>query len=115
MKGAEEKVTCQKYQFWGNGKKVSRESRKELVLCATDNGGEIALRSDGRMIPLEGEKGTTGEGGFRVPMMVRWPRVIKPGTKCNEIISMFGWFLTQRSAAVLSSKCIWMATISCRT
>ena len=33
------------------------------------------------MTPFRGEKGTTWEGGFRIPMMVRWPGVIKPGTE----------------------------------
>ena len=33
------------------------------------------------MTPFHGEKGTTWEGGFRIPMMVRWPGVIKPGTQ----------------------------------
>jgi arylsulfatase len=51
------------------------------------------------MIPFKSEKGTTWEGGFRVPMMVRWPGVIKPGTQCNEIISLIDWFPTLAAAA----------------
>jgi hypothetical protein len=38
-----------------------------------------------RMTMFRGEKGTTWEGGFRIPMMVRWPGVVKPGTQVNEI------------------------------
>ena len=33
------------------------------------------------------KKGTTWEGGFRVPSIIRWPGVIEPGTIFNDIIS----------------------------
>ena len=52
-----------------------------IVLYTTDNGAEIALWPDGAMTPFHGEKGTTWEGGLRIPMMVRWPGVVKPGTQ----------------------------------
>ena len=48
---------------------------------------------------FHGEKGTTWEGGFRIPMMVRWPGVIKPGTVYNDIISLIDWFPTLCAAA----------------
>ena len=48
---------------------------------------------------FRGEKGTTWEGGFRIPMMVRWPGVIKPGTQYNDIISLIDWFPTLCAAA----------------
>jgi arylsulfatase len=70
-----------------------------IVLYTTDNGAEIALWPDGAMTPFRGEKGTTWEGGFRIPMMVRWPGVIKPGTQYNEVISLIDWFPTLCAAA----------------
>ncbi|MGX5817713.1 arylsulfatase [Chitinophaga lutea] len=70
-----------------------------IVLYTTDNGAEIALWPDGAMTPFRGEKGTTWEGGFRIPMMVRWPGHIKPGTVSNEIISLLDWFPTLAAAA----------------
>jgi len=70
-----------------------------IVLYTTDNGAEIALWPDGAMTPFRGEKGTTWEGGFRIPMMVRWPGVIKPGTQYNEVISLIDWFPTLSAAA----------------
>jgi len=70
-----------------------------IVLYTTDNGAEIALWPDGAMTPFRGEKGTTWEGGFRIPMMVRWPGVVKPGTQYNEIISLIDWFPTLCAAA----------------
>ena len=63
-----------------------------IVLYTTDNGAEIALWPDGAMTMFHGEKGTTWEGGFRIPMMVRWPGVVKPGTQYNDIISLIDWF-----------------------
>jgi arylsulfatase len=51
------------------------------------------------MTPFHGEKGTTWEGGFRVPMLVRWPGVIKPGTIVNDIFSQEDWMPTLLAAA----------------
>ena len=70
-----------------------------IVLYTTDNGAELALWPDGGMTPFHGEKGTTWEGGMRIPMMVRWPGVIKPGTQYNDIISLIDWFPTLSAAA----------------
>jgi arylsulfatase A-like enzyme len=70
-----------------------------IVVYTTDNGAEIALWPDGAMTMFHGEKGTTWEGGFRIPMMVRWPGVIKPGTQYNDIISLMDWFPTLLAAA----------------
>jgi arylsulfatase len=70
-----------------------------IVLYTTDNGAEIALWPDGAMTMFRSEKGTTWEGGMRIPMMVRWPGVIKPGTTYNDIISLIDWFPTLCAAA----------------
>ena len=65
-----------------------------IVMYSTDNGAEIMSWPDGGMIPFRGEKNTTWEGGFRVPMMVRWPGKIEAGAISNEIISMTDWLPT---------------------
>ncbi|MGY4572740.1 arylsulfatase [Bradyrhizobium sp. USDA 3256] len=70
-----------------------------IVVYTTDNGAEIALWPDGAMTMFHGEKGTTWEGGFRIPMMVRWPGVVKPGTQYNDVISLMDWFPTLLAAA----------------
>ncbi len=70
-----------------------------IVVYTTDNGAELALWPDGGMTPFKSEKGTTWEGGFRIPMLARWPGVIEPGTESNEIISLIDWFPTLCAAA----------------
>ena len=50
-----------------------------IVLYTTDNGAETFTWPDGGTTPFRGEKNTNWEGGFRVPMMVRWPGVIQAG------------------------------------
>ena len=54
-----------------------------IVIYSTDNGAETVTWPDGGITPFKGEKGTTWEGGFRVPLVARWPGVIEPGTKNN--------------------------------
>ncbi|WP_395697805.1 arylsulfatase [Methylocella sp.] len=70
-----------------------------IVLYTTDNGAELALWPDGAMTPFHGEKGTTWEGGMRIPMVVRWPGVVKPGSQINEIVSLMDWMPTFATAA----------------
>ena len=70
-----------------------------IVMYATDNGAELMSWPDGGMIPFRGEKNTTWEGGFRVPMVVRWPGKIEAGTVSNEIIAMMDWMPTFVAAA----------------
>ena len=70
-----------------------------IVVYTTDNGAEIMSWPDGGMIPFRGEKNTTWEGGFRVPMMVRWPSKIEAGAVSNEIISMTDWLPTLAAVA----------------
>ncbi|MEA2115544.1 MAG: arylsulfatase [Thermodesulfobacteriota bacterium] len=70
-----------------------------IVIFSTDNGAEKFTWPDGGTIPFRGEKGTTWEGGFRVPMMVRWPGHIKPGTMINDIFSHEDWMPTLLAAA----------------
>ena len=54
---------------------------------------------DGGTAPFRGEKGTTWEGGLRVPCLIRWPGQIKPGTEANGIQSHEDLFVTLAAAA----------------
>ncbi len=55
-----------------------------MVLFTTDNGPGPRLASPG---PLRGRKGTTFEGGMRVPTVVWWPGKIKAGSKSDELLT----------------------------
>ena len=73
-------------------------SENTIVIYSTDNGAEVVTWPDGGTIPFRGEKGTTWEGGFRVPALARWPGHIKPGTVINDIFSHEDWIPTLMAA-----------------
>jgi arylsulfatase A len=54
-----------------------------LVIFTSDNGSNG--RNGGSNKPLSGAKGSTMEGGMRVPMLARWPGKIPAGTVCSEL------------------------------
>ena len=57
-----------------------------LVIFASDNGGRVPTTSNH---PLRVGKGSCYEGGTRVPLIVHWPGVTKPGSVCEKpVISM---------------------------
>src|SRR5512136_2186646 len=56
-----------------------------IVMYSTDNGAETFTWPDGGTTMFRGEKNTQWEGGYRVPAMIKWPGVIKPGTDVNDI------------------------------
>ena len=56
-----------------------------IVMYSTDNGAESMSWPDGGTTMFRGEKNTNWEGGYRVPTLMRWPGVIKPGTIINDI------------------------------
>jgi arylsulfatase len=75
------------------------ETNNTIVIFTTDNGAEVFTWPDGGMTPFKNTKGTVGEGGFRVPAIIRWPGQVKPGTVENGLISGLDWFPTLMAAA----------------
>jgi arylsulfatase len=65
-----------------------------LVIYTSDNGYEMVFWPDGGYAPFRGEKGTTWEGGVRVPFMVRWPEQIQARSISNGIQSHEDIFTT---------------------
>ena len=52
-------------------------SEQTLVIFSSDNGGtRVSINR-----PMRGVKGSLYEGGIRVPTCMRWPAIIKPGSK----------------------------------
>jgi arylsulfatase len=70
-----------------------------IVMYSTDNGAETFTWPDGGTTPFRSEKNTNWEGGYRVPCLLRWPGVIKPGTEINDIMSHEDWLPTFLAAA----------------
>src|SRR5262245_7712824 len=75
------------------------EADNTIVVFTTDNGAETFTWPDGGNTPFKGQKGTSYEGGFRAPCIVRWPGKVKPGTIQNGIMSALDWFPTLLAAA----------------
>jgi arylsulfatase len=70
-----------------------------IIAFSTDNGAENFTWPDGGQTPFAGGKGTGLEGGFRVPMIIRWPNKIPSGRVVNDIVSGLDWFPTFVSIA----------------
>ncbi len=70
-----------------------------IVMYATDNGAEVFSWPDGGMTPFRSEKNSNWDGGYRVPALISWPGVIKPGTQINDIASMEDVLPTLMAAA----------------
>ena len=100
-----------------------------IVVYTSDNGPHMNTWPDGAMTWFRSEKNTNWEGAFRVPCLVRWPGVIKPGTVTNELMSHNDWIpdaLRDRPASRTSStssrratrptasttRCTWTGTTS---
>lgn len=69
-----------------------------LVLFVSDNGA-MTDKFPGNNGPLRGAKGTTYEGGIRVPALVRWPGVIPAGWVSDQDAVHFDLFSTILDAA----------------
>jgi arylsulfatase A-like enzyme len=65
-----------------------------LIVFTTDNGAEAISFPDGGVTPFKGQKGEAWEGGFRSPMVVRWPGHIQPGTLKDQMFAALDWVPT---------------------
>ena len=68
-----------------------------LIIFTSDNGS--TGRYNGSNHPLRGRKGSTWEGGQRVPCIMCWPGRIKPGRICDEIVSSIDFYPTLAKVA----------------
>ena len=68
--------------------------RKTLVIFTSDNGGLCDVT---KQYPLRAGKGTYYEGGIRVPLIVRWPDVIKSGYQADARVSQLDFYPTLQS------------------
>ena len=67
-------------------------TQNTLVMFFSDNGGPTNFGA--RNFPLRGAKGSTREGGTRVPAVMKWPGHLKPGTKTTQVMQAIDVFPT---------------------
>lgn len=70
-----------------------------IVVLTSDNGGAGYINLPNVNKPFRGWKITLFEGGIRVPMMVKWPAKIPPGTLIDEPVAHIDVLPTFVSAA----------------
>ena len=72
--------------------------KNTIVIYTTDNGAYQYMWPEGGTSPFRGDKGTTWEGGVRVPFLIRWPGA--PGGRVSsEIVDMTDLLPTLAAAA----------------
>lgn len=71
-----------------------------VFIFMSDNGTAKQLPLN---LPLRGHKLTPYEGGIRVPMMVKWPEVTRPGAVCDEPVIIEDFFPTILEMAGMKS------------
>jgi len=64
-------------------------SERTIVIFFSDNGGKESYASQS---PFRKGKGWLYEGGIRVPLIVKWPEVVKPGSESNHLVSSIDFF-----------------------
>jgi arylsulfatase len=70
------------------------QTNNTIVVFTTDNGAESITFPDGGITPFKGQKGEAWEGGYRAPLVIRWPGVIRPGTVKNQMFAALDWLPT---------------------
>lgn len=70
-----------------------------VVVFFSDNGGHANYTS---MIGLRGSKGMLYEGGMRVPLIVRWPGMVAPGSRSDTVVVGMDFYPTFLEMAGIS-------------
>jgi len=69
--------------------------QRTLVIFTSDNGPWLPKGTNaGTAFPLRGGKGSTWEGGVRVPTVAWWPGRIPAGSKCDAVAANFDFLPT---------------------
>ncbi|XUY25614.1 arylsulfatase [Agrobacterium sp. rho-8.1] len=75
-----------------------------FVFFTSDNGPEEDSYPDSGFTPFRSGKGTTWEGGVRVPAIAYWPGMIKPGRISDGLFDLMDLFNTSLSIAGINDK-----------
>lgn len=78
-------------------------ANKTAIFFTSDNGGLIgpAQRRVTSNLPLRDGKGSAYEGGVRVPLLVNWPGVTRPGSVCDAPVITPDYYPTMLEMAGL--------------
>ncbi|MFC4991908.1 sulfatase [Rubritalea tangerina] len=68
---------------------------RTVIIFTSDNGGQSATKQS----PIRGKKGMPYEGGIRVPQLIYWPGLTKPGSTTDTPINHIDIFPTIAEAA----------------
>ena len=79
-----------------------------VVIFFSDNGAilrtfiskEMAANNE----PFRGQKGALYEGGIRVPLIIKWPKVVAPGSVCQQPVISNDFFPTILQIAKIDKK-----------
>lgn len=70
--------------------------KNTVIIFMSDNGGlshhERGGQKNMNNLPLASGKGSVYEGGIRVPMIVKWPALVKPSTTAKQYIIVEDFF-----------------------
>ncbi|GAA5123311.1 arylsulfatase [Luteolibacter yonseiensis] len=84
--------------------KETGQLENTLVFFTSDNGGNEDLMPDSSYQPFRGGKGTTWEGGVRVPGIAYWPGMIAPGRVDDGLFDLCDLFNTPLAIAGITDK-----------
>jgi arylsulfatase len=65
-----------------------------MVVISSDNGPEMETWPDSAFTPFRCAKGSTWEGGVRVPAVLSWPGMIEPGRASDGLVHLLDLFAT---------------------
>ena len=68
-----------------------RIADRTVIIFTSDNGGLLGPTNNS---PLRSGKGYAYEGGIRVPLLIKWPGVVKPGTTSDQPVISVDYFPT---------------------
>ncbi len=72
----------------------SGQLESTMVVISSDNGPEMETWPDSAFTPFRCAKGSTWEGGVRVPALVSWPGMIEPGRRSDGLVHLLDLFAT---------------------
>lgn len=72
--------------------KKNNQLENTLIIFFSDNGGKLSKGATN--FPLKAGKGSTCEGGYRVPMFFHWPNIVPSGKKYAHPISALDFYPT---------------------